>query len=153
MDHNTYKDILAGAIEREVEAYNFYYQVSQTVQDVYLKDMFRTFAAEELMHRDILIGFTHKADAGIQFARVPDFHVSETVSAPVAALSLTMKPVDAIALAMKKEEASMRLYTQMAEVCSDPDQAKVFLELAVMEQGHKAKLESAFVDIGYPEVW
>jgi rubrerythrin len=30
---------------------------------------------------------------------------------------------------------------------------KIFLELAAMERDHKAKLEAAFVDIGYPEVW
>lgn len=33
------------------------------------------------------------------------------------------------------------------------EQKKIFLELAEMEREHKAKMESAFVDIGYPEVW
>ena len=30
---------------------------------------------------------------------------------------------------------------------------KVFLDLAVMELGDKLKMEKAFVNIGYPEVW
>ena len=89
---------------------------------------------------------------GIHFARTPDFHVAETV-APPERLSIEMKPADAIALAMKKEEAAMREYTQMADACTDPEQQKVFRELAAMEQGHKNKMETAFVDIGYPEVW
>jgi rubrerythrin len=64
-----------------------------------------------------------------------------------------MKPADAIALAMKKEEEAMVQYKQMAESCSQPEKKQVFLDLAAMEQGHKQKMENAFVDIGYPEVW
>ena len=153
MDLKTYKEILAGAIKREIEAYEFYQQVSLKVQDAYLKDLFRGFAEEELKHQRILQGFRDKEEAALQFARVPDFHVSEIVDEPQAALSMQMKPADAIALAMKKEEAAMRHYSQLAEASADPVQRKVFLELAAMERGHKNKMEKAFVDIGYPEVW
>lgn len=153
MDQNTYQVILSGAIERELEAHRFYQQVAQKVEDGYLKEMFRSFAAEELKHRDILQGFAGKVDMAIHFVRVPDFHVSETVDAPDMALSIQLKPADAIALAMKKEEAAMRHYTQLAEACTDQAQQKVFRELAAMERSHKLKMEKAFVDIGYPEVW
>jgi rubrerythrin len=47
----------------------------------------------------------------------------------------------------------MRHYTELADVCTNPDRKKLFYELAAMERGHKNKMESAFVDIGYPEVW
>jgi len=153
MDQKTYKEIIAAAIKREAQAYEFYQQVSLKVQDSFLKDLFRGFAEEELRHQKILQGFQGKEDAAIHFARVPDFHVSETVDEPDAELSISMKPADAIALAMKKEEAAMRHYSQLAEACTDPAQQKVFLELAVMERGHKNKMEKAFVDVGYPEVW
>jgi rubrerythrin len=68
-------------------------------------------------------------------------------------LTLAMKPQDAIALAMKKEQDAMEHYTQLADACTEQDQKKVFLELAAMVRGHKNKMEAAFVDIGYPEVW
>jgi rubrerythrin len=54
---------------------------------------------------------------------------------------------------MKKEEAAMLQYTNLAETCPEPDKKKVFLDLAAMERGHKLKMENAFVDIGFPEVW
>jgi rubrerythrin len=54
---------------------------------------------------------------------------------------------------MKKEQAAMKHYTQLADACTDPDQKNIFLELAAMEREHKNKMEAAFVDIGYPEVW
>ena len=92
-----------------------------------------------------------KPDAAVHFARVPDFHVAETVEQPV--LSIDMKPADAIALAMKKEQAAMEHYTRLAQACTDSEQQRIFTELAAMEREHKARMESAFVDIGYPEVW
>ena len=64
-----------------------------------------------------------------------------------------MKPAEAIALAMKKEEEAIVQYTALAEDCPDAEKKKVFLDLAAMERGHKKKMEAAFVDIGYPEVW
>lgn len=47
----------------------------------------------------------------------------------------------------------MRHYTEMGNACADADRKKVFCELAAMEGEHKSKMEAAFVDIGYPEVW
>lgn len=152
MDQGTYQQIIKDAIQAEIEAHQFYLQVADKVTDSHLREMFRAFADEELKHRRILEGFKEKPDMSIHFARVPDFHLSETV-ADAEALSLKMKPADAIALAMKKEEAAMRHYTQLADACDDVAQQKVFRELAAMERGHKVKMENAFVDIGYPEVW
>lgn len=152
MDKGTYQAILDSAIAGEIEAYEFYLQAAEKMDNTALKAMFDELAKEELMHRKILEGFRGKGDMEIHFTRVPDFHVCETVDAP-ARLSTDMKPADAIALAMKKEEEAMRHYTQLAEACTDLAQRKVFLELAAMERGHKAKVENAFVDIGYPEVW
>jgi rubrerythrin len=152
MDKGTYRDILNNAIQAEIEAHQFYQKVADTVEDAYLRDMFRDLSAEELKHQRILEGFREKADLAIHFVRTPDFHVAETLAAPEK-LSIEMKPADAITLAMKKEQQAMQHYTNLADACTDAAQQKVFRELAIMEQGHKTKLENAFVDIGYPEVW
>ena len=152
MDEQKYREILDGAIQGEIEAFHFYQDVANKVADQYLKDMFHEFAAEEQKHQRILEGFREKSNMAIHFASVTDYHVSETVDT-LETLSMEMKPADAIALAMKKEEAAMQHYNRLAEACSDESQKAVFLELAAMERGHKARMESAFVDIGYPEVW
>lgn len=151
MEQNVYEDILSRAIEGEIEAARFYADVAGKTEDGYIKNLFLTFSEEEKKHRRILEGFRDDASAAVSFEKVPDFHVSETVEEP--SLSIDMKPAGAVALAMKKEEAAMRQYTEMADACTDPDRKKLFLELAAMERGHKAKMETAFVDIGYPEVW
>jgi len=151
MGLNDYQAILDQAIEAEIEAAQFYLDVSQKTDNTFLKDLFFSFSQEEKKHRQILETFRNDPSLEISFDKVPDFHVSDTVDDP--ALSMDMKPADAIALAMKKEAAAMRQYTQLAETCTDPQHKKLFLELAAMEQGHKAKMERAFVDIGYPEIW
>ena len=152
MDINTFQEIIDSAIKSEIEARQFYLEVADKVENATIKGMFKEFADEELSHQKILERFSSHKDMNIQFTKVPDYHVSESVD-DTEKLSISMKPADAIALAMKKEEIAMRHYTQLAEACTDPDQGKVFRELAEMERGHKAKMERAFVDIGYPEVW
>ena len=152
MDISTFQEIINGAIESEIEARQFYLEAADKVENVALKEMFKEFAEEELSHQRILERFRDQKDMNIQFTKVPDYHVSESVD-DTGKLSISMKPADAIALAMKKEETAMQHYTQLADACTDPDQGKVFRELAEMERGHKARMERAFVDIGYPEVW
>ncbi len=151
MDQKTYQQILADAIQGEIEAYQFYLSVAEKTRNSFLKELFRSFSEEEKKHRNILENFRDNPSDTINFKDVPDFHVAETVETP--ALTLEMRPQDAIALAMKKEQAAMEHYTQLANACTDPDHKNVFLELAAMEREHKNKMEAAFVDIGYPEVW
>jgi rubrerythrin len=151
MDLLSYRRIISAAIQNEIEAFLFYKEAAEKVKDAYLKEMFLQFSIEEKKHREILEGFRDDESAAISFKRVTDFHVAETIEE--RPLSVDMRPADAIALAMKKEDAAMRHYSKLAEVCQDAGQQKVFLELAAMESGHKAKMEAAFVDIGYPEVW
>lgn len=151
MKQQAYEAIIDQAILSEIEAARFYSNVAEKTADAFLKQLFQTFSKEEQKHRSILESFRKDASAGIHFKKVADLGVSETVPEPT--LSMDMKPADAIALAMKKEESAMRQYTQLAEACSDSHQKAVFLELAAMEREHKAKIEAAFVDIGYPEVW
>ena len=38
-------------------------------------------------------------------------------------------------------------------ICNDPELKSVFNNLAAMEKDHKLKMENAFVEVAYPEVW
>ncbi|MCP3956047.1 MAG: ferritin family protein [Desulfobacterales bacterium] len=151
MDLQEYKKIVELAIGEEVAASIFYQEASDKVQDPYLKTMFAELAEDERGHKRILEKILNSESIRQYFKDSVDFKVSETVDKPE--LSFQMKPADAIALAMKNEEDAMNQYLQMAAACDDPDKKKVFEDLATMERGHKSKMEKAFVDIGYPEVW
>jgi rubrerythrin len=113
--------------------------------------MFASFVDEEKRHEKILEGFRAKGAAHLHFKKVPDFKVAETLETPTP--SVEMKPADALALAVKNEEVAMKHYGELAAACSDAEQAAVFQELAAMEREHKHKMETTFMDVGYPEVW
>jgi len=151
MDLNEYRKIVEMAISEEIAASVFYQDASEKVDDPYLKKMFAELAEDERGHKRILEKILNSETVQQFFKASADFKVSETVDKPE--LSTRMKPADAIALAMKNEEEAMRQYLQMADACDDPDKKKVFEDLATMERGHKNKMEKAFVDIGFPEVW
>ena len=151
MDAKTYDEIMKKAIQSEIEAQRFYADVAAKVQDGHLKEMFASFVDEEKRHEKILEGFRAKGAGHLHFKDAPDFKVAETIENPSP--SVDMKPADALALAVKNEEAAMKHYSELSAACSDTEQAAVFQKLANMERDHKHKMETAFVDVGYPEVW
>ncbi len=151
MNLSEYKDIITQAIANEVEAGRFYDDAAATLKDPHLKKLFASLAEEEKKHRDILTTIYTGNTMDRYFSESRDYKVAETMDEPE--LSMDMRPADAFALAMKKEEAAMKQYTEMAEMCDDADKRRVFFDLAAMERDHKLKMESAFIDIGYPEVW
>ncbi len=151
MNLDQYKEIIKFAIAGEIEAQEFYEAAANKINDSYLKEMFEKFAKDEKGHEKILKGILSKDIINQYFDESTDYKIAETVDKPK--LSTDMKPADAIALAMKNEEEAMKQYTDLAEACLDPRQKEVFLDLAAMERGHKLKMEKAFVDIGYTELW
>lgn len=147
----TFEEIIAFAIENEVEAYEFYKSVAEKTEDNGLKDLFNDLADEEAKHKATLEGLLNKGLDKLSFVTKADYGVSETVGTPK--LSLEMKPVDAIALAMKKEEEAMNMYREMAEQSDSPEKKEIFMSLSTMEQGHKVKLEDIYTNMAFPEVW
>ena len=151
MDRAEYEKILTDAIAGEIEAQEFYRDVAERMTDDHLKQLFERFVAEETKHQRILEGFRDKMPESLPFDESRDYGVAETVDEPP--LSTNMTPADAFALAMRKEAAAMARYSALADGCTDADQKRIFQELAAMERDHKRRMETAFVDIGYPEVW
>lgn len=146
-----YQEILADAIENEVEAAEFYQGVCDKTGDAQLKAIFKDLAEEERKHKLLLEAFSKNEAKPMKFKDQPNFKVAEAVETP--RLSMTMKPVDAVALAMKKEQEAMEMYKMFAEASDDPQQKETFENLSRMEQGHKANLENMYNNMAFPEVW
>ncbi len=151
MSDLSYKEILTLAILNEVEAYDFYLGVANSSQDKAIKSIFQEMAEQELGHRNLLQSYLDGSTKTFSFKAAPDYKIAETVDKPK--LSLDMKPVDAIALAMKNEEDAMHMYQKFAEASDDAEQTQLFLELVKMETSHKAKLEDLYTNMAFPESW
>ncbi|MFH0975249.1 MAG: ferritin family protein [Spirochaetota bacterium] len=151
MTLDDYKKIISNAILNEIEAYTFYNAVANKVKDIKLKEMFTSLAGEEQKHKLTLEGFLKKAPEKIHFSASKDYKVADTL--PTPPLTIDLKPLDALIIAIKKELEAMQMYTQLANASADEGQKKIFAELVSMERGHKSKLEDIYTDMAFPEVW
>lgn len=145
------KAIFDAAIAREEEAHAFYREVADRVSDRTVKQTFLELAQDELGHRTFLESCLKDPGLLVKLPVPRDYKVAEATAEP--ALSTDMKPADALALAMKKEQRAAQFYQALAEASSDAVTQSMFANLARMELGHKTRLENLFVDIGYPEVF
>ncbi len=150
MDLNKYKQVIADAIQNEIDAKEFYTKVAKQVKDNYLRELFEEFSVEEAKHEKMLTDILNGGKIeGRHFDFDKDFKVAETYEMPEVNDDMNLK--EAIGLAMKNEEIAMKNYATLAENCEDPDLKKVFVGLTAMEREHKFKLEESFVQVAYPE--
>lgn len=151
MKAEDFRQIISQAIEGEIEAYTYYRTVSEKVRDAALKNIFADLARDELQHRAFLQGVVQKGPDSLRVEETQDYKVADTLESPP--LSIDLKPIDGITLAIRKELDAMQMYTQLSSVAGDPAEKNTFLELAKMERGHKARLEDIYTTMAFPEVW
>ena len=149
MDQLEFEKLMAVAVRREVEAHEFYRDVAERVTDKSVKKIFDDLAEQEMAHHDLLEKFRFDPETSVKFTAPRDLKVAETVADQP--LSVDMKPADAIALAMKKEQQAVEFYREMAALAEEAGVRDLFVNLSNMEQQHKRSLETVFIDIGYPE--
>ena len=151
MKKEEFRSIISGAIANEVESYTFYRGIQKCTTDETMKKIFGELAEDEQTHREILEEFLTQPIKSFHFDEAKDYKVSDTLD--IQDLTIDMKPKDGIALAIKKEEDARDMYRALAELSTDPEQKKIFENLANMESGHKARLEDCYTNMAFPEVW
>ena len=145
------KKILSLAIDREVEAYTFYRTIADKVKDKALKSLFDELAGDEKKHREFLQAFLTKDVSKMKFSIGHDYKVGDALPSPP--LTVDLKPLDGLVLAIKKELEAMQMYTQFAKAAADTETQLLFSQLANMERGHKARLEDIYTNMAFPEAW
>jgi rubrerythrin len=151
MKPDDFTKIISLAIDREVEAYTFYRTISDKVKDANLKKIFNELAGEETKHREFLQGLLSKGATAMHFDTQKDYKVVDAL--PTPKLSMNLKPVEGLVIAIKKELEAMQMYSQLAVASTDAEQKKMFTELATMERGHKSRLEDIYTNMAFPESW
>ena len=152
MDNIQIEQVFSKAISREVEAYEFYKEAALRIDNGDVKKVFQQLSDEEMGHMRLLEELKSNPEKIMKIAPpAADYKVAEATELP--ALSIEMKPADAIALAMKKEQEAVEFYRGLADGSDDAEIKKIFENLVNMELTHKNRLENVFVEIGYPEVF
>jgi rubrerythrin len=139
-------EVLDYAIAREQEAHDFYLYLASRAQRPGMREAFTQFAHEELGHRRKLEAVkAGKLDLGGS-GPVADLKIADYV-VEVAGQPEELDLQAALILAMKREKASFRLYSDLARVMEAPDLRETFLALAQEEAKHKLRFEIEYDEV------
>jgi len=131
-------DILDLAIAREIEAYNLYVGLARLVTKPELRRAVEGFATDEVQHR-IHLQAIKAGEAAFTDDEVGSLNIADSVKEvqPHPDMSYT----DLLVVAMTKEKAAFRLYTNLASIAQEKALRDVLLKLAQEEAQHKLRLE------------
>lgn len=144
MEQEQFKEIIKFAIDKEINAFNFYTSAGQVAKYSGAKELFSDLAKEEAGHRNLLEKLDMEKIAKVRIEPVPNLKISDYM------VDVEFKPdlsyADILRAAMKMEERALKLYTDMKESNKDQDINKLFTFLANEESKHKYRLEKIYDD-------
>jgi rubrerythrin len=132
-------EILDFAIAREQEAYEFYTGLAAKVERTEMRGIFRQFAEEERGHKAKLQGVKQGKTLMPAEKAVGDLKIADYVVAEEPTGDMTYQK--AIVLAMKKEKAAFKIYTDLAQNAPSAELKQLFEGLAQEEARHKLRFE------------
>jgi rubrerythrin len=138
-DPTSREEILAYAIEQEREAQRMYRDAARTVKDAAMREALLEMAEQERGHEQKLRSLDVAAFIASGKSKVPSLSISEYVVA--GAFRPDMTYPELLTVAMQKEKAAYRLYTDIARLTSDPTERALFRALAQEEARHKLAFE------------
>ena len=142
MEGTTFQEVIAFAIEKEVEAAKWYEEIREMVENPNSKKMLEEMIAEELRHKEILERITEDDVTTASVKTIPDLKISDyIVEAPLGSDSGYQ---DVLIAGMKREERSVKLYTEMAQKLGNPKLQRLFRVLAQEEAKHKLAFEKEY---------
>ncbi len=130
-------EILEFAIAREVEANQLYKYLAKRMKNPEMCKVCEDFAEEEL---------EHKAKLELEVMKrgqvVSDFDISDYMMD--VGNEMDMDYEELLVFAIKKEEISVSLYTDLAAVVKDKESRETLLSLAQEETEHKLRFETEY---------
>lgn len=142
---NSVDEVLDLAIGEERAAAEFYTQLAGQVKTPGMRQVLEGFAQEELKHKAKLEtikagGTLRPAQQQVTDLKIADYLVDVAPSQDVSYQG-------ALVLAMKKEKAAFKLYTDLAASTEDDNIRATFLALAQEEARHKLRFEIEYDDM------
>ena len=139
---NTVDEILEYAIGQEQQAADFYREVSAKAEAAGMKQLLLDFAEEEMRHKAILEAVKSGEHELTPEQEVLDMKISDYLVEVEATDDLNYQ--DALIIAMKRERAAYRMYTDMASQVPESHLKEVLTGLAKEEAKHKLFFERQY---------
>jgi len=151
MEDRKLTELIDIAIQREIEAHDFYKGLEAKVADAAAKDALGSLAREEKKHRTFLEDYKAGklgADA-LRLTQVIDYKIAEHLEKPDLAKNLESQ--DVYLVAAHREQNSYAFYTGLAAVHSDGPAKEMLLRMANEEKKHKEKVEYLYSNTAFPQ--
>ncbi|ETR74316.1 MAG: putative rubrerythrin Rbr [Candidatus Magnetoglobus multicellularis str. Araruama] len=144
MNFNNIDEIIKYAIEKEIEAEQFYLEAAAEAEFTGARQLFEDFAKEENKHKTMLETLDKDQIHSFVPETVPDLKRSNYL------VDMTYEKgmgfADILRLAMKREEKANKLYLDLSQKAGQDDIKKLFEKLAQEESKHKFGLERMYDD-------
>ena len=134
-------EILDFAIGREIEAIQLYIDLAAKVNKPEMRKVLKDFAREEQEHK-IKLEDAKAVGMVLKDEEVGSLGIAEYVDGGEARPDMSY--ADILILAMKKENVSVKLYTDLAKIAQDEEMKDMFLWLAQEETEHKLRFEMEY---------
>ena len=135
---NSVDEFLDFAIGREIEAFKLYTELAGRVEKPEMRKVLEDFAEEELEHK-MKLKAVKAGELVLKKEEVGSLGIADYVVGGEARPDMSY--TDVLVLAMKKEDVSVRLYTDLAERVQDRELKDMLLLLAQEEAEHKLRFE------------
>lgn len=144
MEFKSVKDILEFSISKEEASVRFYQDLSSKVGNVALHTLFDTLASTETKHIEMLQLELTKMGHVVKTKdeEEPVYLWEEKID--LGEQRIQMSYADALIVAIQKERAAFRLYTQILGTTKDKEFVSVLMELAEEEMRHVLLLEREY---------
>jgi len=147
----TIRNILAMAIDKEIESQRLYRDLSQKMMDAATKDVFLHLYQEEQGHENLLRKYLRGelTEGALRQEQALDYKIAEHLDQPE--ISLDMKLKDVFLLAANREKSSHEFYLSLAAVHPLGRTKSLLEELASQELEHKQKVEFLYTEVAFPQ--
>ena len=144
-EFKTSDDILAFAIAREQESIDLYTGLAASARNPEMRKVFEQFAGEEHGHKKRLTNIQSSGQFSFTPKQVQDIRLGDYLidREPHPGMSYQ----EALIVAMKKEKAAFRPYSDLAARVADPLLRSLFDSLAQEESKHKLRFEVEYDEV------
>jgi len=146
MEFSTIDDIVDFAIQKEIEAAEFYQTAAANEEIRGISANLREYAEEERKHEKMLVNLKNNKSkiATYKFEKVQDIKRSDYLVDMEYRKGMTY--VEIVRIAMKREEKAHKLYLKMAQATDKTEHANIFSIMAQEEAKHKNYFETLYDD-------
>lgn len=141
-------DVLQYAIGQEQEAADLYRRLAARTKKPGMRQLYEGFAREEEGHKTKLTNIKTEKLLQPESRQTVDMKMTDYLVESATDSELGYQ--DALILAMKREKAAFRLYSDLAEKSSAPEVKATLLSLAQEEAKHKLRFELEYDEAVQP---